>query len=268
MAPPPKAPAAPVWSKPPIPSGIYSDRYRTPAQAMQPKRKSLMRKYEVAALTVDNKVHHSEHIAPASPDFEGAFSAFARGTMIATPSGPRAIEDIEPGTLINTVGGPALPVLWVGSMTLVPSAPIDRPEQLRLTRIMADTFGLARPMPDLLLGHGARLLRSPAALREYAMQTDVLTPAWAFVDGSSAIAITPPAPVALYHLCLPHHAIISAAGLEVESYHPGTMLLRDMGPSTRALFLSLFPHVTREDGFGPLSYPRAAQNTLEQLDLV
>ena len=152
-------------------------------------------------------------------------------------------------------------------MTLVPSAPVEDPEQLRLTRIMADAFGLAKPMPDLILGHGARLLRSPAALREYAMQTDVLTPARAFVDGVGAIAITPPAPIALYHLCLPHHAIIRAAGLDVESFHPGTSLLRDMGHNARALFLSLFPHIGQEDGFGPLSHPRAAQNTLEMLNL-
>ena len=226
-----------------------------------------MRKYEVASLSKDGSAHYSEHIAPASAQFEAAFAAFARGTMIFTPTGPRAVEDIAPGDQVTTATGLSQPVLWIGQMTLVPSAPVENPEQLRLTRIMADTFGLARPMPDLILGHGARLLQSPAALREYAMQTEVLTPARAFVDGVSAIAITPPTPIALYHLCLPHHAIISAAGLDVESYHPGTTLLRDMGHNARALFLSLFPHITRDDGFGPLSHPRAAQNTLEQLNL-
>ena len=100
------------------------------------------------------------------------------------------------------------------------------------------------------------------------MQTEILTPAWAFVDGNSAISITPPTPVALFHIGLQHHAIITAAGLEVESYHPGTTLLRDMGHNTRSLFLSLFPHIAKEDGFGPLSYSRASQNTLEQLNLV
>ena len=226
-----------------------------------------MRKYEVASLSRDGSVRYSEHIAPASVEFESAFSAFAHGTMIATPDGPRAVEDLVPGTPVITHRGPVLPVVWIGMMTLVPSAPVEDPEQLRLTRIMADAFGLAKPMPDLILGHGARLLRSPAALREYAMQTDVLTPARAFVDGVGAIAITPPAPIALYHLCLPHHAIIRAAGLDVESFHPGTSLLRDMGHNARALFLSLFPHIGQEDGFGPLSHPRAAQNTLEMLNL-
>ena len=227
-----------------------------------------MRKYEVASLNPDGTTRHSEHIAPARKDFEAAFAGFAHGTMIATPQGPRAIEDITPGTMVETNKDHALPVQWVGMMMMVPSAPVDNPIQLRLTRIMADSFGLSRPSPDVILGHGARLLRSPAALREYAMQTDILTPARAFVDGVSAISITPPTPVALYHIGLPHHAIIKAAGLEMESYHPGTTMLRNMGHNTRSLFLSLFPHLTKEDGFGPLSYSRASQNTLEQLDLV
>jgi hypothetical protein len=226
-----------------------------------------MRKYMVSSLATDGTARTTEHIAPVSLPFESAFAAFARGTMIATLQGPRSIEDLEPGTMLATCDGPPQPVLWIGSMTLVPSAPVENPFQLRLTRIMADSFGLSRPAPDLLLGHGARLLQSPAALREMALQTKLLTPARAFTDGSGVIEITPPAPITLYHLCLPQHALIRAAGLEVESYHPGTSMLRDMAQNTRALFLSLFPHVETPDDFGPLAYPRAGQATLEQLDL-
>ncbi len=226
-----------------------------------------MRKYEVASLARDGTVRYSEHITPASIAFESAFAAFARGTLIATTDGPCAIEDLQPGVALPTVDGAPRRVLWIGRMTLVPSAPVDAPEQLRLTRIMADSFGLARPMPDLMLGHAARLSRSPAELKEYALQTTVLTPARAFVDGVNVIEITPPSPVALFHIGLARHSIFRAAGLEVESFHPGTSLLRDMGHNARALFLSLFPHISGEDGFGPLCQPRAGQHTLEQLHL-
>lgn len=240
---------------------------KAPLPDEQPRRRSLMRKYEVLSLTPDGSVRESQHIAPATATFEAAFSAFARGTMIATADGPCAVEDLEPGMMIDTDGAPQ-PLLWVGRMTLVPTAPIDDERRLRLTRIMADSFGLARPMPDLILGHGARLLRTPAELREMTMDTRVLTPARAFIDGVNVIEITPPTPVTLHHLCLPHHAIIRAAGLEVESYHPGQTLLRDMGGNTRALFLSLFPHIGTPDAFGPLAHSRAGQTTLEHLGLI
>jgi len=237
------------------------------ASAAQPRRKSLLRKYEVASLTAEGKVHYGDHIAPASIEFESAFAAFARGTMIATIDGPCAIEDLQPGMMVQVVDGPPQSVLWIGSMSLVPSAPVAAPTQLQLTRIMADSFGLSRPMPDLLLGHAARLLRSPAEFREYALQSSVLTPAKAFVDGVNVIEITPPSPISLFHIGLAQHAIIRAAGLEVESFHPGMSLLRDMGHSARALFLSLFPHITSDEGFGPLCQPRAGRHTLEQLHL-
>ena len=206
----------------------------------------------------------SRHIAPANAVFEAAFSAFARGTLIATPGGQRAIEDLLPGMPVETEKGP-MPIAWIGSMAMVPSAPVESPELVRMTRIMADTFGFSRPMPDLVLGSGARLLRVPEALREMSTQTRILTPAHAFVDGVNVIEVTPPTPVALFHLCLPQHAIIRAAGLEVETYHPGADTLQGMGQNMKALFMSLFPHLNGLDGFGPLAHPRAGQTTLESL---
>lgn len=237
------------------------------ASVAQPRRRTLMRKYEVASLDAQGSVRYCEHIAPASIAFESAFAAFARGTLITTVDGPCAIEDLQPGMMLSCVDDVPQTVLWIGSMTLVPSAPVASTAQLRLTRIMADSFGLARPMPDLMLGHAARLSRSPAELREYALRTTVLTPAKAFIDGTNVIEITPPSPVALFHIGLQKHAIIRAAGLEVESFHPGATLLRDLGHNARVLFLSLFPHIADEHGFGALCQPRAGQNTLEQLHL-
>ncbi|WP_161594606.1 Hint domain-containing protein [Marimonas lutisalis] len=245
---------------------VPSVRARDTRPSDRPQRsRSLMRKYEVASLATDGSVRYSQHIAPATATFEGAFSAFARGTMLQTSSGPCAIEDLVPGDHLLCADGTAKPVTWIGSMTMVPSAPVERPELTRLTRIMADTFGLSRPMPDLVCGPGARLFRCPAELRGISMQTQLLTPVRAFVDGINVIEVTPPAPVTLYHLCLPHHAIIRAAGLEVETYHPGPTLLRDMGVNMKTLYMSLFPHLGSEDEFGPLVHPRAGQSTLDSL---
>lgn len=224
-----------------------------------------MRRVEIAALSPDGSIRQSQHIAPATAAFEGAFSAFARGTMIQTTEGPCAIEDLSPGDMLEVVDEKPQPVVWIGSMSLVPTAPVERPELTRLTRIMADTLGLSRPMHDLVLGPGARLLRNPVALRDLTTQTRLLTPARVFADGLSIFEITPPTPVKLYHLCLPRHAIIHAGGLEVESYHPGKSLLRDMGNNMRALFLSLFPHISQPDDFGALACPRADQAPLGHL---
>ncbi|MDX5402893.1 MAG: Hint domain-containing protein, partial [Rhodobacterales bacterium] len=170
---------------------------------------------------------------------------------------------------IETVEFGPRPVLWIGSMTILPDAPVENPDQTRMTRIMADTFGMGRPMADVMAGPGARLLHRPAALRELkgtgARSGQVLTPISDFEDGMSTIRITPPRPVVVYHLCLDRHASIKVSGLEMESYHPGLNVEQRMGPNMLSLFLSLFPHIRSLSDFGPLAYPRATRETLDSM---
>lgn len=232
---------------------------------MRPMPKPVMRKYEISYAMPDETARHSSHIAPATADFEQAFSAFARGTLIETDNGPCAIEDLIPGTFIKTADGTLHPLMWVGSMTMVPSNLGGPAEKPHLTRILADTFGLSSPMIDLIVGPGARLLRSPAALREFSIHTKVLTPAHLFVDAMNVIETSPQSPVALYHICLAQHAIIYASGIEVETYHPGQSMLGEMRHNMKSLFMSLFPHLNDAADFGALSHPRAGQAIIRTL---
>ena len=117
-----------------------------------------------------------------------------------------------PGTRVFTEEAGLQPLLWVGSTMLVPGANGQRPEMTRLTRISADAFGPGRPMPDLMLGAGARVLskgRSVAAAE--------------LADGVQVVRVAPVTPVRLYHVLLPRHARLRVNGLPVESYHPGTL---------------------------------------------
>ncbi|MDM7969908.1 MAG: Hint domain-containing protein [Paracoccaceae bacterium] len=240
-----------------------------PAAAASSQKMPVMRRYEVTFLGANGEIDSSRHVAPATPQFEAAFSAFARGTLMATTQGLCAIEDLLPGMQIETAEFGPCPVLWIGSMTILPDAPVETPDQTRMTRIMADTFGMGRPMADVMAGPGARLLHRPAALRELngtgARSGQVFTPVSDFEDGMNTIRITPPRPVTVYHLCLDRHASIKVSGMDMESFHPGLGLEQRMGPNMLALFLSLFPHIRSLDDFGPLAYPRATRDTLDSL---
>jgi hypothetical protein len=227
---------------------------------------SLMRKYEVNALDQDGSIRSSHHIGPASSLFENAVSAFARGTLIHTTTGPVAIEDLLPGDMIDCVDRDPQPVIWIGSTMIVPSAPGQSDEMKRLTRIMSDTFGVGRPMSDVLLGPGARLLREKHAYRLMTGSARLLLPASDFVDGFGAIEITPPSPVRVYHIALPEHSAIRAGGIEVESFHPGERAAEGVGQNMLSLFLSLFRHVDSIADFGPVAYPRASMELLEKLN--
>jgi len=215
-----------------------------------------MRKYQIAYLRPDGASRWTEQIAPASPIFDSAFSAFAHGTLIHTPSGRIAVQDLDPGMTVSTADDGDGTVLWVGSMTIVPAALGVDQAAGRMTRIMPDAFGLGRPESNLMAGPGARLLTRPPGLRDSFGQDRVLTPATDLVDGMNAIEVIPPRPVTVYHLCLRRHAIIRAAGIEVETFHPGAGFDRAMGPRMVDLFLSLFPHVRKPADFGRTIHPR------------
>lgn len=227
----------------------------------QPDRRPLRamprtRRYEVAYLDHNSQLMDFSRVAPAVPIFEDAFCAVARGTIIATADGPVAVEDLLPGSYVCTRDNGMQPLLWRGSMSIAPN-PVNKSEGTgNLSRVTADSFGLGRPMPDLLLGPSARLFRRDAALITAMGTTAALAPITAFIDGDTVLDITPVTPVRVYHLAFARHQIISANGLEIESYHPGSLHDMRLTGQIRALFLAMFPHIQNMGDFGPSAYPR------------
>ena len=229
---------------------------RVPRPAGPVLKTSTVRKCRISSIGRDGAVQVSEQIIPSTTRFEAAFSGFARGTILETDQGPVAVEDLHPGMRLMTNEFGASPILWMGSITLLPKINGQAQVDECLTRVMADTYGMSRPACDFIAGPGGRILaRSPNA-EDAHKSGRVLTPVRELVDGINVIEITPPRPVQVYHLCLQNHATLTAAGLEVESYHPGYGFEHAMGPNLLAFFLSLFPHIRTPKDFGSLSHPR------------
>ncbi len=220
------------------------------------QKTSTVRKCEISSLRSDGTVRVSEQIIPATARFETAFSGFARGTLLDTDQGPVAVEDLHPGMRLMTAEFGASPLLWVGSITLLPKINGQARVDDCLTRVMADTYGMSRPDCDFIAGPGGRILaRSPHSDDTHKAKR-MLIPVRDLANGMTVIEITPPRPVQVYHVCLKNHATLTAAGLEVESYHPGYGFEHAMGANLLAFFLSLFPHINKPEDFGRLSHPR------------
>lgn len=230
------------------------------ARGMLPATKMPMRSFEVAALRADGSLYIGQDKAPAIPLFENAFSAFARGTLIGTVKGDIAVEDLQPGDMINTSTGEPAKLIWIGSSSFVPA---DAGRRMPLMRIMADTFGQGRPSSFLTVGPAARILHTPHHLRAEAGEKRMLTPVREFIDGVNVIEVVPPTPVRLFHICLDRHAAISAGGVEMETFHPGGKATQSVSHSLRDLFLGMFPQISHITDFGPLAHPRAPEKELD-----
>jgi hypothetical protein len=219
---------------------------------------------EIAYLRSDGSTREARHSVPAIPVFEAAFSAFARGTLIATTRGPVAIEDLTPGMKVLTNERGPSSILWIGSMSLRQpefGASDTARKVPRLTRILTGALGMGRPMADLMTGPGARIVHRNLMQSGNAHSDLVLRPVRDMIDGTQVIELSPPGAVRLYHLVLRRHATITAAGLAVETYHPGPGFQDHLTFRQLELFMELFPHVERPADFGSLVHPRAPLGT-------
>ena len=223
-----------------------------------------MRKYEVAALLPDLTVSFTQHVAPASPFFEECASAFARGTLIETLRGAKAIEDLVPGDYIETARG-AVPVTWIGSTTYAPTHTGNVTTLTHMTRITSDAFGLGHPPMDLLLGPAARMVVRHPRLQDLLGKDCVLAPVRDYADGDRFLEVTPMGTVQLFHLMVQRHTTIRVGGIELETYHPGNSAGQELGQNMRALYLTMFPNLTDLDDFGQVDMTRTAREVVDNL---
>lgn len=219
------------------------------------------RRYDVLYQGADGQIDEFTRAAPALPVFEAPFSAFARGALVATPRGEVAIEDLLPGTPVLTRDGPQ-PVRWIGRL-LLPPANLKQDTGPDVYRLASEALGPMKPVPDLVLCSGARVLHHARRLSALTMGTEVLVPVAEFADGVTVTQLTPMSAVTAYHIALDHHAVIEVNGLPVETYHPGEEYPEGLPADLLPLFLSMFPHLRALGDFGPLALPRMG---LDQID--
>lgn len=225
-----------------------------PAQiVVKPKPLDIVtRRYEIEWLDADGTAQSKTCVAPAMPEFEKAFGAFAQGSLIQTEQGYVAIEDLQPGAMVATVDGGLQPLQWIGSMTLFPQQLELGLPSCGLYRVTDGSYGHDRNAPDLMMGPAARVLPGILAIDSSSVLVDVNQ----LADGNSVICINVVSPVRVFHLGLASHGLIRANGVLAESYHPGESMHMQLAPELYTHFVALFPHVKSLDDFGPLNHKR------------
>ena len=211
---------------------------------------------DIAGLRRDGSSFVCQRRIPAIPIFDDAVAAFAQGTPFKTETGFVPVEDLQPGDALLTDHDERHTITWIASALF---APAEHRERIQLTRIMTDSFGMNRPQSFITLGSAARIMKAPPDLRNSTVAKHMMTPASRFLDGVNVIDLTPPTPIRLFHIGLQHHAAISAAGLPVESYHPGMNPMSHLSQSLQEAFTGLFPHLHSLSDFGPLRFTRTPE---------
>ena len=133
-------------------------------------------------------------------------ACYCPGTLIATPGGEVAIEDLAIGDLVLTADGRAEPIRWIGRRSYTGRFVLANPK-VQPVRFRAGSLGDGLPRRDLLV--------SP----EHAMLLDgLLVPARCLVNGIGIVPERGRARVEYIHIELADHAVILAEGAASETF--------------------------------------------------
>ncbi len=133
---------------------------------------------------------------------------FLTGTLVTTTQGPRPVETLQIGDLIQTADGKTQPIKWIGTQTFDAAKHPAHPFRTYPIRIQAGALGHNLPSRPLYV--------SP----DHALLIDgLLINAGAITNGTTITQI-PMEQFTYYHIELEHHALLLAEGTPAESYLP------------------------------------------------
>lgn len=206
-------------------------------------------------------VHHSfEGLSAPAPDQgpdAGGVICFTPGTRIATPDGPRLIEELREGDRVSTRDNGAEEIQWIGSRRMSGARLFALP-RLRPIRFRAGALGIDRPDEELLVSPEHRMLIKGDEARALFNTDEVLVAAKDLINKDTIRVDLAVREVTYIHLLLPRHQILWANGLETESFHPASASLDGLDGDDRDRLLAQVPALRHD----PQSYGMFARRCL------
>lgn len=134
------------------------------------------------------------------------YACFLRGTRVATPRGEVAVEDLQPGDEVLTLGRGKARIKWIGRRVFDPKM-LDRPRDALPIRVSRDAIAENVPHRDLWLSPDHALFLD-----------DVLIPVKLLVNGTTIVQERVEEPFEYFHIELDHHDVILVEGAFAETY--------------------------------------------------
>lgn len=193
-------------------------------------------------------------------NIENVIPCFTPGTLIATPRGEVAVENLRVGDRIITRDNGMQEIAWIGRRDLdygdMTTAPHLRPVLIR-----QGSLGNDLPESDMLVSPNHRLLVANDRTALYFDEHEVLVAAKHLVTSKGGVQTVQSAGVSYIHFMCERHEVVLSNGAWTETFQPGDMTLKGMGNAQRAEIYELFPELKTERGLESYS---AARKTLKR----
>lgn len=155
------------------------------------------------------------------------------GTMVLTPSGYRAVEDLRAGDHLLNERGDARQIVWVGHSDYSRET-LRRNPSLCPVRILAGALGKDCPAADLDVSPQHRIVVEGALPDLLFAEERVLVPAKSLV-GALAEQIRPEDGVSYFHILLEEHELLVTNNLVSESFQPARRMIDVMSPANQQM---------------------------------
>ena len=177
-------------------------------------------------------------MATANQRYRAGIPCFTPGTQILTATGPRPVEALRPGDLIQTRDNGLQPLVWVGMRRLGPEelavVPHLRPVRIAPGALGNDRALVVSPQHGVLTaaarGQGTQLVRAAHLAR---------------MAGGRARVMQGRRGVTYVHLLFDAHQIVWSNDLPSESFYPGPQALAMLHPPELREVLQLFPDLAQ-----------------------
>jgi Ca2+-binding RTX toxin-like protein len=165
---------------------------------------------------------------------------FAAGTQIETINGPKPIEELTVGDLVETADHGFQPIRWIGSRELCELELLEN-RNLRPIRIRAGALGAGLPERDLLVSPQHRILvQSRIAMRMFG-KFEILVAAKQLVLLDGVDIVEDAKSVTYFHMLFDQHQIVYADGAMAESLYIGPEALLTVGKEAILEILRILP---------------------------
>lgn len=179
-------------------------------------------------------------------------TCFARGTLLASPTGPRPVEQVRRGQWLTTLDNGPRKVRWVGSRVLG-REDLQANPRLQPVRIAKGALGCGLPERDLIVSRQHRVMASSAIVGRMAECDEVLVAAHHLVGLPGIEQVIPDDGVEYWHVLFEGHEILLSEGAPTESLWPGQQAMESLGPTALQEIRYAMPHLV--DGDEPAMTP-------------
>lgn len=181
---------------------------------------------------------------------------FAGGTLIETPDGPVAVEDLAVGDLVLTHDHGPQPIRWRGVRRYTAEQIAETPS-LRPITLRKGSLGGDMPLRDLTVSPQHRVLVRSGVARRMFGSDEVLVAAkhlttLAGIDEGDVAGF-----VDYHHIMFDRHEIVTSNGALTESLYTGSEALKSVGPAAREEIFRIFPALRTGDVMTPAARPIA-----------